>query len=171
MQAGSIFISLMEKARGWSEMSQRQLLKTSVWSHDVNKNANMQCIIQAPKGLEGVTPLTCWRLHIKILQRRRLFGAFVFLRRLFYLCITRRVSPLGRDEAVCGSLSWNCFCSRKLPVHVSVFMGCRSPIFWGLGRGDVCIVWRFLSTTQPGKEKQIKFPAVNHNSFLQIANP
>ena len=129
VQAGSIFISLMEKARGWSEMTQRLLLKTSVWSHDVKKNANVQCIIRAPKGLEGVTPLTCWRLHIEILQWRRPFGAFVFLRRLFYLCITTRVSPLGRDEAVCGSLSRNCFCSRKLPVHVSVFMGCRCPVF------------------------------------------
>lgn len=49
VKVGSIFISLMEKARGWSEMTQETASPSRHQSHDVKRNANVQCIIWLPQ--------------------------------------------------------------------------------------------------------------------------
>lgn len=116
-----------------------------------------------------ITSLTGWWLHVKILQQRRLFGAFIFFWRLFILCNSWSISPLGRNKAVCHILSWNFLFSRELAIQVHVFKGYTFPVTHGLGRGNVCGLWGFLSTTKT--ETQVKIPVTNfNNSFLRTAN-
>lgn len=103
--------------------------------------------------------LTCWRLHVQILQQGGVFGDFVFLWRLFSVWVSRCVSTLRSNEAaVCYSLSWNVFGSRELTLHTGVFHGCRSPVSRGHRRGNGCGIWGSLRTNKPeSRETRSKF--------------
>lgn len=123
--------------RAESKMT-RRLINELLWSGDMEQDLKIQLIVDYPKGLRDMTTsLTGWWLHVKTLQQRGLGGAFIFLQRLFSLCVPWKTSPLGRNEAMCWSLSPKAPCSRQVAIQGPVFKGHRRPVTPHLGKGNI----------------------------------